>query len=99
MIHAAKVQAVGGVRTLVWVRDGAARAGGERCGVSFQVTAQAANVDVGFRTAAWFWNQKGLNGPAARGEIDTVSRGVNGGNNGLQERRDYYRSALNVLRR
>ena len=37
--------AVEGVRTLVRLRDEAARAGGPRCGVSFQVTAQAANVD------------------------------------------------------
>jgi MoaA/NifB/PqqE/SkfB family radical SAM enzyme len=36
--------AVEGVRSLVAVRDDAARAGGRRCGVSFQVTAQEGNV-------------------------------------------------------
>lgn len=49
-------------------------------------------------TAGWFWDGRGLNALAAQGDIDTVSRRVNGGTNGLDERRVLYHTCLEVLR-
>lgn len=48
--------------------------------------------------AIWYWSTRNLNTEADRGDIDQISRRINGGNNGLQDRRDrYVRLALNVL--
>ncbi len=57
----------------------------------------AARLSVGFRTAGWFWQSHGLNGLADRRAFDTISRTINGGDNGLQDRRDYYARARRVL--
>ncbi len=37
------------------------------------------------RSAAWFWSDKGLNEPAARGLFGTIRKIINGGYNGLDE--------------
>jgi predicted chitinase len=58
---------------------------------------RAADVDVGFRTAAWFWNTRNLNTYADAGNFREVTRRINGGYNGLADREAYYRRALNVL--
>lgn len=50
-------------------------------------------------SAAWFWSKNGLNELADREDMLTITRRVNGGLNGLQERMAYYhqvRSALGV---
>ena len=57
----------------------------------------AARPSVGFRTAGWFWNSRGLNRFADRGDFREVTRRINGGFNGLSERFSYYRRALKVL--
>ncbi len=59
----------------------------------------AARVSVGFRTAGYFWKSRGLNELAdgGRGNFDAISVRINGGTNGLQERRDYYARARAVL--
>jgi len=58
---------------------------------------QAATPEVGFRTAAWFWNTRNLNSYADAGNFREVTRRINGGYNGLADRQKYYARALNVL--
>lgn len=48
-------------------------------------------------SAAWFWKQKGLNDLADRDEFNTITRRINGGQNGLAERLEFYERALKVL--
>ena len=48
-------------------------------------------------SAAWFWNKRGINTQADAGNIDAVSKLVNGGTIGLNERRSHYRSNMAVL--
>jgi putative chitinase len=57
----------------------------------------AARKSVGFRTAGWFWKTHGLNELADRGDFDTISRRINGGDNGLYDRRAYWARAKAVL--
>jgi predicted chitinase len=58
---------------------------------------RAAEPDVGFRTAAWFWQTRGLNSLAEQGNFREVTRRINGGFNGLADREAYYRRALSAL--
>jgi predicted chitinase len=74
------------------------RAAGRALGIDLEGhPKRAADVDVGFRTAAWFWNSRGLNKYADAGNFREVTRRINGGYNGLSSREAYYRRALNVL--
>jgi predicted chitinase/LysM repeat protein len=57
----------------------------------------AATPEVGFRTAAWFWNTRNLNSYADAGNFREVTRRINGGYNGLADRQKYYARALDVL--
>jgi predicted chitinase/LysM repeat protein len=57
----------------------------------------AATPEVGFRTAAWFWNTRNLNSYADAGNFKEVTRRINGGYNGLADRQKYYARALDVL--
>jgi putative chitinase len=57
----------------------------------------AAQKQVGFRTAGWFWKNHGLNELADQGAFDTISRRINGGDNGLFDRRAYWARARAVL--
>jgi predicted chitinase len=52
---------------------------------------------VGFRTAAWFWNDKHPNAAADAGDFTAVTLKVNGGTNGIDARRRAYDQALKVL--
>jgi len=58
---------------------------------------RAADPDVGFRTAAWFWTTRGLNELADKGDFLGITRKINGGTNGLADRQAYYERALQVL--
>jgi predicted chitinase len=74
------------------------RAAGRALGIDLEGNPKrAADVDVGFRTAAWFWNSRDLNRFADSGNFREVTRRINGGYNGLASREAYYRRALNVL--
>lgn len=53
--------------------------------------------DGAVESAAWFWDQRNLNKYADSGDIVTVSKRVNGGTNGLQDRIDLYNHALSIL--
>jgi putative chitinase len=50
------------------------------------------------RSAGWFWNSRGLNAYADQGDIKTITRKINGGYIGLEERTELYQTALSVLR-
>lgn len=49
------------------------------------------------KSAAWFWTSKKLNAIADKDDIETVSRRVNGGLNGIEDRKELYARALKVL--
>lgn len=49
------------------------------------------------RSAAWFWHRHGLNDLADRGDIVRMTRRVNGGTNGLEDRAALYEAAKAVL--
>lgn len=48
-------------------------------------------------SAAWFWATNGLNTLADVGDITKISRRINGGSNGLQDRLVYFKKACEVL--
>ncbi|WP_421555743.1 glycoside hydrolase family 19 protein [Pseudomonas kitaguniensis] len=48
-------------------------------------------------SAAWFWSTRGLNTIADEGEFVKITRRINGGINGLADRRSLYDKALAVL--
>ena len=49
------------------------------------------------RSAAWFWDQRGLNDYADNDDIVTVTKRINGGTIGLAERKELYEEALTVF--
>lgn len=51
---------------------------------------------VACRAAAWFWAAHGLNLDADKGWFERITRKINGGLNGMKERREYYERALTV---
>ncbi|MDH6281226.1 glycoside hydrolase family 19 protein [Prescottella agglutinans] len=50
-----------------------------------------------FDTAAWYWQSRNLNAVSDSGSIESVSRIVNGGTNGLPQRIDSFQRALGIL--
>jgi len=74
------------------------RAAGQALGIDLENNPRrAADSDVGFRTAAWYWNNRNLNSYADAGNFDAITYRVNGGYNGKAERDMYYARALQVL--
>lgn len=49
------------------------------------------------RSAAWFWASRGLNERADRAEFDRITRVINGGINGMEDRLAHWDRALKVL--
>lgn len=63
---------------------------------------RAADPDVGFRIAVWYWTKHNLNELADLGTqkaYDKITRKINGGYNGKHLRDMYWKRALEVLRR
>lgn len=58
---------------------------------------QVATPGVGFRTSAWYWNQRNLNRIADRGDFRLLTRRINGGLNHYSERAAIYMRARRVL--
>ena len=52
----------------------------------------------GFRAAGWFWRERGLNRYADSQEFEALTRKINGGTNGLNDRLKLYSKAKIVLR-
>ncbi len=50
------------------------------------------------RVAAWYWNTRGLNGLADKGNFDGITKRINGGYNGKADRDQYHARALQVLK-
>jgi putative chitinase len=50
-----------------------------------------------FRSAGWFWNSRNLNELADREDIIAITKKINGGLNGLEDRKLYYARAKNAL--
>ena len=48
-------------------------------------------------SAAWFWASRGLSTLADAGKFDTITRRINGGQNGAADRQALYAKALKVL--
>jgi len=48
-------------------------------------------------SAGWFWNKKGLNALADSGDLDTMTKRINGGFNGKEDREAKIAKALSVL--
>jgi predicted chitinase len=59
--------------------------------------ARAADPDVGFRVAAWFWRTRGLNELADAGDFLAITKRINGGTNGLADREKYHGRAKAAL--
>lgn len=49
------------------------------------------------RSAGWFWKVHGLNELADAGDFVRITRAINGGTNGLQDRQKLYARALHAL--
>ncbi|MET3052113.1 glycoside hydrolase family 19 protein [Pseudomonas alkylphenolica] len=48
-------------------------------------------------SAGWFWHRAGLNTLADKGDFLTITKRINGGTNGLEDRETLYKRALEVL--
>jgi predicted chitinase len=74
------------------------RAAGNAIGTDLeQHPERASHADVGFLIAGWYWQSRGLNKLADAGDLEGVTRKINGGLNGLAQRRAYYVRALEAL--
>ena len=74
------------------------RAAGQALGLPLEQNPDlVSRPDVGFRVAAWYWQNRGLNDVAERGDFREVTRRINGGYNGYDVRLSYYNRALSVV--
>lgn len=49
------------------------------------------------RIAGWYWQRNGLNELADQGEFVRITKRINGGTNGIEDRERYHAKALEVL--
>jgi len=49
------------------------------------------------KSAVWFWNSRGLTALAESDQFDKITRKINGGTNGAEDRNARYAQALKVL--
>jgi putative chitinase len=49
------------------------------------------------RSSMWFWKKKGLNTLADKDDFATITRRINGGTNGWDDRKKYYGRAYKEL--
>lgn len=57
----------------------------------------AASPEAGFRVAGLYWKQNGLNELADKDMFETITKRINGGLTGLEDRRKYYERAKTAL--
>lgn len=48
-------------------------------------------------SAGWFWDSRDLNDWADKGDVVTVTKKINGGTIGLEDRKSHYQSALEIF--
>lgn len=53
--------------------------------------------DGAVRSACWYWNSRNINADADRGDVTAMTRKVNGGTNGLDDRQRRYNICMSVL--
>lgn len=73
-----------------------------KCGKSIGVDLVAnpdyvATVEGAMKSALWFWNANGLNVFADKEDIVGMTKRINGGTKGLEERKEFYHRAVKVL--
>ncbi|MCA2980842.1 MAG: LysM peptidoglycan-binding domain-containing protein [Myxococcaceae bacterium] len=74
------------------------RAAGEALGIDLEGNPErAADPDVAFRIATWYWQTRGLNTLADQGNFREITRRINGGYNGMDDRERYYQRAREVF--
>ncbi len=74
------------------------RAAGKALGIDLENNpTRAADIDVGFKIAVWFWNSRNLSEAADRGDFRYITYRINGGYNGMASRETYWARAKNVL--
>lgn len=72
---------------------------GERIGVDLVNNPQlASNPQIAAKIATEYWKDKGLGDAARAGNVEAVTKGINGGTNGLQERNALYQQYLAASR-
>lgn len=70
------------------------RAAGKALGLDLEGHPELASTpEVGFRIAGWFWQKNGLNDFADKGDFASITRRINGGNNGAADRNERYERA------
>lgn len=68
------------------------------CGFDVVTKPQLLAQPVGaIRSAMWFWKTKGLNELADRDEFTVITKRINGGTNGIEDRRKYLARAKKIL--
>lgn len=74
------------------------QAAGDALGVDLMTAPeQLSEPELAARSAGWFWQQHGLNEEADAGNFITVTRRINGGTNGMDDRLALYAAAQEVL--
>ncbi len=74
------------------------RAAGKALGIDLENNpTRAADPDVAFRIATWYWSSRNLNKYADSGDFNTITKRINGGYNGAADRNRFYATAKNVL--
>lgn len=74
------------------------RAAGKALGLDLEGNPpMAAQPDVGFRTAGWYWSSRDLNRFADSGDFRELTRRINGGYNGMADRERYHAAARAAL--
>ncbi len=74
------------------------RAVGDALGIDLLVHPERlADPDLACRSAAWFWEDRGLNELADKGDFLAITKRINGGTNGWVDRLAYFTKAKEVL--
>lgn len=71
---------------------------GEALGIDLEGNPELAETpEYAFKTATWYWNSRNLNELADSGDFVELTKKINGGFNGLQDRQKYWAKAKQVL--
>jgi len=78
------------------------RANYRACGAALRVDLEASpellqGDALAARSACWFWQRKNLNALADAGDFETLTRRINGGLNGIEDRKERWDRARRVL--
>lgn len=62
-----------------------------------QMTDYMTTIDGAVQSACWFWKTNNINQFADKGDVVGATKKINGGTNGLEDRQNKYKRALQVL--